>query len=108
LADIITKYAAFSGNIVELSTDLSLDLGLTYNRTDVAAAYLKFVRANYIILKAKYANDSGKLIQFHPFGMKPYKKGNKSTWVSLMDFYAAAATRNAADFPEQFVTDANA
>jgi hypothetical protein len=108
LADIITKYAAFSRNIVELSTDLSFDLGLAYNRTDVAAAYRKFLRANYIILKAKYSNDSGKLIQFNASGMKPCKKGNKTTWVTLMDFYAAAITSNAADFPAQFVTDANA
>ena len=94
--------------IGDIKTGLSFDKGLTRNRVGVADDFKSFVSKNHILVQAKYIDTPNKILEFYVDGMKEFNAGNKSSWVTLMNFYATAANNNSGDFPTQFVTDANA
>lgn len=108
IADILAATTPMHDKIGEIQTDLSFDKGFTENRETVAANFEKFVSSNFLDVQVVYKTNRAKLLEFYPNGMAPYNAGNKSTWATLMKFYAKAANRNSADFPAQFVTDASA
>ncbi|MEI6088778.1 MAG: hypothetical protein WCR66_14395 [Bacteroidota bacterium] len=108
IAQLNTAYPPYADKIVEIATGVSLGKGFTVTREGVAADFVAFVSDNQIDVQVIYKLNPTKILEFYPQGMKTYNAGNKGSWMSLMDFYGAAATANHADFPAQFVIDANA